>query len=278
MGLAAARAGLAAEVYFDLSLDAQEAASITFVPNAAPKSDVLLAEVIPHRQTTRLPFRNDAVPGDTLNALIHQGEAHGCSLALITERRKIHQIADTLTEATALNFADAKIYEEFFRWVRLNREDPNYWQDGLTLESLCLGWLKSRLAPWVLPPTGMRLLKAARLHRVVASAQGGLARKSPAVGLLTAPSHSLHHMFSGGRAMMRLWLEATRLGLRVHPITAAMDQEETRLVLADLFGVPSNSAMVVCIRIGFGPEAPRSPRLPVEDLLIDESTGRRMLK
>jgi hypothetical protein len=67
--------------------------------------------------------------------------------------------------------------------------------------------------------------------------------------------------------MLRLWLAATLAGYRVHPMTAAMDHPETRRTLAELFGMPTEAAVVVCFRMGLGSSGPRAPRLPMESLI-----------
>jgi hypothetical protein len=63
--------------------------------------------------------------------------------------------------------------------------------------------------------------------------------------------------------MLRVWLEATRLGLAVHPMTAAMDSPAIRAGLASAFG--TRGAMVVCLRLGTcRGTSPRSPRRPLD--------------
>jgi len=113
----------------------------------------------------------------------------------------------------------------------------------------------------------MRLFGHARLLGVLAGTQRRLARSAPAACLLMAPSGSAAGRFTGGRAMLRVWSRATAMGLRVHPMTAAMDHNQTRHALAGLFGVALDAPMVVCWRIGYGPTGPRSPRLPLSELL-----------
>ena len=92
--------------------------------------------------------------------------------------------------------------------------------------------------------------------------------KSSAIALLAAPSHQPSDLFSGGRAMFRVWMRATRLGLRVHPMTAAMDHAGTRQSLAAVFGAGDDASLIVCFRLGYGPAAPQSPRLPRDELMV----------
>jgi hypothetical protein len=105
------------------------------------------------------------------------------------------------------------------------------------------------------------------LHRLIANSQRDLARRCAVFGLLTAPGPGLSDFFTGGRAMVRVWLRATALGLKVHPMTAAMDNPETRSELGSIFGIPADAAMVVSFRLGYGPDLPRSARLPLDELI-----------
>lgn len=273
--LGAAQKGLNGEVSFGISFQAREVASVRFSPGKTSSTELKLAQAIPYRQTTRLPFRTDTIPNDALNAIRQAGNINGCNLVIITEQPGIRRLASTLVEGTVRNFEDSDVYKEFFAWVRLSRNDSRYQQDGLTLNCLALSRLPRMLAPWIMPPDRMSLLTAVRFHRLIAKTQGDLARRSPAICLLVAASHSFRDLFLGGQTMMRVWLAATDLGLRVHPITAMMDHEDTRIILASISGAPPDSSMVVCFRLGYGPLAPRAPKLPLEELItIEESAGQ----
>ena len=118
------------------------------------------------------------------------------------------------------------------------------------------------------PPNRMRALASVGLHRPMAAIQARLVKHAPVVGLLTTMSADAAGYFAGGRALLRVWLAATAEGLRFHPMTASMDHEETRTDLADIFGVPNKAPMVACFRLGLGPPGPRSPRSPVEELIV----------
>ena len=269
MILGATQNGLQSEVTFDISMTERRAAVVNFSPSPVSSADLELAEAVSHRQTTRLPFRTDPVPADALTALVREADKNGCSLAVLSDRHMINRLSRVHAEATRLNLENTEVYEEFFNWLRLSRSDYRYLRDGLNLESLSLDVIQSTFAAWTMPPSRFRGVKALQLHRLIIGAgQGKLARRSSAICLLTAASHSLHDVFLGGRIMMRVWLAMTNLGLRVHPITAMLDNDETRAELVSLFGIDHKMAMVVCFRIGFGPSGPRSPRLPIEELLI----------
>ncbi len=265
--LGAAGVGRRGRAACDLRATVHAAGRIDLSGDAPEPADAELAAAAADRQTTRLPFRPDPVGTDLLDLLGAEVEAMGCRLAVIDGARAMEEFAGLVAEGTERNLGDPEVYREFFSWLRLRRRHPNYDRDGLSATALGLGRLQTLAGPLGMTPPAMRLLGHARLLGVLAGTQRRLARKAPAACLLLAPSGRPTDRFTGGRAMLRAWSRASMMDLRVHPMTAAMDHVETRQALARLFGVAAEAPMVVCFRIGYGPAGPRSPRLPLTELL-----------
>jgi len=265
--LGAALTGRRATITWNLVASETSAASVDLSGDAPEPADAELAAAVGARQTTRLPFRSDSVATDLLGDLCSEAEAMGCRLAVVEGAKAMSEFAGLVAEGTARNLDDPQVYAELFEWLRLRRSHPNHDRDGLSAAALSLGRLQTLVGPVGMTPSAMRLLGHARLLGVLAGTQRRLARRAPAACLLIAPSGSAGDRFTGGRAMLRVWIRATAMGLRVHPMTAAMDHTETRHALAALFGVGPDAPMVVCFRTGYGPTGPRSPRLPLDELL-----------
>jgi hypothetical protein len=51
-------------------------------------------------------------------------------------------------------------------------------------------------------------------------------------------------------------------------MTAAMDHAATRTSLTALFGVGADASPIVLFRLGYGKAGARSPRLPLNELVI----------
>ena len=271
MAVAASGAGFEASVSLAPAPTPELAASVVISDTPGSQIDEDLLKALPQRGATRSPFTSEPVPGAMLDMLTSEAESIGCHMSFLTDNASVNRVAKIIGDATAKNFERWDVYEEFFSWVRLRRSDPNYYRDGLSLDSLAPNWLFRRVAPLLMPPSRMKIVARLRLHGLVANSQRDLARRCPVFGLLTAPGHTLADYFAGGRAMERMWLRATSLGLKLHPMTAAMDNEETRSDLATLFAAAPDAPMIVSFRLGFGPESPRSARLPVEELLSEPS-------
>jgi hypothetical protein len=266
--LGAASNGNRARVSFALDRAAARAARVEVVVGTPSADDRWLAAAVPKRQTTRLPLRGEQIADGTLGDMALEAQRRGCHLIVRTDLASRRKFAELVTEGTARNFARKAVYEEFFSLLRLRPSHPEHDRDGLTADALALGRVQRTLGPLFLRPPSMRVLVRTSLHHIVARTQYRLVCHCAAVGLLAASSESSVDLFSGGRGLLRVWLAATAAE-RVHPMTAPMDDPETRVALAHLFGVPEDASVVACLRLGFGPPGPRSPRLPLEELFLD---------
>jgi nitroreductase len=266
--------GRAGRVEADLRPEERLAARVRLGHGPAAPHDQALAAAIPLRQTTRLPFADEPPPTGAIDRLAAEAGRHGCHLVVVTGRA-VGRVAALVGEGTAANFADPAVYREFHAWLRIGGRARRDAVDGLPLAGLALGRGAELLAPWLLDPAVMRRLAQVGLHRAAAATQERLARRCPAFCLLVAPSDQPGALFEGGRALLRVWLAATALGLRVHPMTAAMDHDRTRAALAATFGVPASASMVACFRLGSGPLGRRAPRRPLGELVDRDPDPRR---
>jgi hypothetical protein len=172
-------------------------------------------------------------------------------------------IAEAITEGTSRNFAIPPVFDEFTTWLRPAGDRR---PDGLTFPALGLNGVDGLAARFVLRPVSMCVLVRAGLHRHAASTQGRLARETSVFGLLVAPSVTAAGSFTAGRALLRLWLRATALGLSLHPMTAALDHPDTKAELARASGLAPEDHIVICFRLGQVSENARSRRLSLEQI------------
>ena len=76
--------------------------------------------------------------------------------------------------------------------------------------------------------------------------------------------------FEIGRVFYRLWLELTRLGFAACPMSALVDYRRGADALRTLVDLGDEEMLINVFRVGIAPCRPsRSPRLPVEDLIIE---------
>jgi len=272
--LGVAAAGGSAFVTFDWTASEHRAAHLERSDDAPSSDDIDLGRAIPYRQTTRWPQTRRAIPLAAIDEMTREAVVRGCRLLVITDRRRIRRAARLTGRGTARNLADRDVFGEFARLLRMSHRDPAYWRDGLTLQTLARGRFRAMSRRIALIPGVMRLMVSVGLHHLAASTQQRLMLRSSAIGLLVAPSTEPADIFMGGRAMLRVWLRATRQGLRVHPMTAALDHQSTREALSAVFGARDGEAPMVALRLGYGHAAPQSPRLPADEVMVSGSRLR----
>jgi hypothetical protein len=85
--------------------------------------------------------------------------------------------------------------------------------------------------------------------------------------VISGDSADPEHWVSVGRACQRFALQATALGLKNSFVNQPVEVPELRDELAALAGLPGKRPDIV-IRFGRGPDLPKSPRRPVEAVIV----------
>ena len=125
--------------------------------------------------------------------------------------------------------------DELAQWLRLDRADPRYVQDGLSDRALELSrpeaaglrWaMHPRIAPWLRRTGAMRVLARQATVRPVGT-----------VVALTDPADlSDEELAELGRRLLRLWLVADRSGWSAHPLSQLLDCLQTQVALDGALG------------------------------------------
>lgn len=125
--------------------------------------------------------------------------------------------------------------DELAQWLRLDRADPRYVQDGLSdralelsrPEAVGLRWaMHPRIAPWLRRTGAMRVLARQATVRPVGT-----------VVALTDPADlSDEELAALGRRLLRLWLVADRSGWSAHPLSQLLDCPQTQVALGRALG------------------------------------------
>lgn len=145
----------------------------------------------------------------------------GCRLHLITDPAQLNGLADAIGFADRVRVLNPIGHAELFKHeVRWTPEEAARTADGLDLATMELS-LAGRTAMRIASdPAAIKLLHEWGGGAGFNSISGDAVRTSSAVMLLTAPDPGRNSMLRVGRAAERLWLQATALGLGVHPVSS----------------------------------------------------------
>lgn len=221
---------------------------------AGPKREFAAAGLLEHavtRRTSHQPFDpGHAVSEDARKALYSCFEEEGISLHFLpAEKRALQWLSELELEADRALFADPAYREELSRWIG----------EGL----LGTPWLVSKLAQFAVGhlPVGERI------------ARGDATRvtSAPLVALLSSRNDTPVDHVRTGAAYMRVALMAEGRGLRVQPVSQALEVEGTRAEVGKLFALHERCAQHL-FRIGHAsPETGTHRRRPLEQMILRDS-------
>lgn len=259
-------------------------ARLTFSPSSSAADEPLHGCVDRRRSVRYRPKVVRPLAEHVLRALAQQaGRFPETNLTLIHDRGRIEALADLVGKAERLRMLDPEAHADLVREVAWSEAGHRSTGEGLPLSSLSLSATEE---------VGLRMFKDAGVANELARWNLGtglskLARElvstSSAMGLLWTNSHARDAYLAGGRALQRIWLEATKHDVGLCPLatvcymlsawrdgrrmTCAQSCEMPAMEaqLAALFGVPLPRGDIVLFRLLPAAAELEGPR----------STGRR---
>ncbi len=217
-------AGMGLELAVDVAPDPRDAAVVCDLRFAARRAAAsagaaALAAAIPHRVTNRKLSPRAPVRRDAREALLRvAAEIPGAALHLIEDPERLAELGEILGRGDRLRFLSRTMHREMMEEVRWTADEVRRTRDGVDVTTLEL--TGADLA-------GLRVMSSWAAMDLVGRLGGGRALERPArkaiaaasaVGLVSVHGRTREAYFAGGRAMQRVWLQATALGLAFQPM------------------------------------------------------------
>jgi hypothetical protein len=218
-----------------------------------------LFEAIPSRQCSRAEYDGTELSGEQLSLLEEAGRGSGVSLILLTANKQKEQVAQYVAEGNTTQFSNPRWAEELRRWIRFDARDAVRTGDGLY--GPVMG---SPDAPRWLGNLFMRLAFSAKRQNRKDITH---IRSSAAIAVFCSDVDDKPHWIEAGQCYERLALQAAALELRTAFINQPVEVSALRPQFATFLGIGNRRPDLV-VRIGRGPEMPRSLRRPVEQVLV----------
>ncbi len=252
--------------YFPEGLDNKLfVAQLTFSSSKTAQIHALqLAKAIPKRCTDRrFPFKGPIEPHvqDLLQAAAQQ---HDCHLSYFDDKASLKKVVPIIQQAEAIRFKSKILHHEVFSTINFdNNETP----DGLSLPVLAIErpmWpLFKQMSKWsvmsILNKIGAATLLSIRSVRIPIML-------SPALVLLSTKNKERIDLIKAGRALQRIWLQATVEKLSIHPYAApgvlslgfVQCEKELKNELTTLTQtiktISSENNAIIFLRIGYNKE------------------------
>ncbi|PZF84041.1 Rv1355c family protein [Jiangella anatolica] len=280
--VAAARHGLLGDV--EIRPDGDRVATLRFADGADPelagRYDAMLRRVSNRHLTEPTPLPDDVAP-----ALSAAAVAEGAEIHLVTARDRLRELAELLGESDRLRYLTEHLHREMMRELRWPGTDGLDW--GLDVRALELD--ASDLAKLGVARRAdvMALLAEQDLGRALGESTRDRIGAASGLLVVSVPGHEPADYVRGGQAVERVWIEAERLGLAVHPMSPvfiyAVDDEDYRELspryadrlrrlrhdFAGIVGLGDRHVALV-MRIGYAPSVSvRSRRLSAHRTVRD---------
>ncbi|MEQ8719298.1 MAG: hypothetical protein RIE08_16935 [Acidimicrobiales bacterium] len=220
-----------------------------------PASDAVEAmySAIPGRHTTRVTFEEEAVPDALPERLVGAAAAHGATLQIIGPRQR-QPIADVVSEGDRAQFADPRWRRELASWMHPRRRG-----DGLVV-------------PEVVGLVTRTAVSALNLGESTAGSDVELVQAAPVLCVLATDHDDTRAWIDAGRALEDVLLTAAAAGLTAGHLNQPCQIPALRTRLQAL--VPERRHPQVIVRLGRpSKKATRSPRRPVDDVIVGERTS-----
>jgi tRNA A37 threonylcarbamoyladenosine dehydratase/nitroreductase len=292
MDLAARAAGLSCGVRaFPDSRDRNVVAELAFGLGRGPSEPPPLFGHISARATNRRLARWQPIAVEQLQSLQSAAESAGGRLQVITDPQRLEAIGRILGGGDRVRFLSRQLHDEMMSEVRWTPAEVESTRTGVDVATLELS--RTDLA-------GIRLARNYGNLRFLMEIGGGRALEKSAkdaiasssgVGLVTMKGPRAERFFQGGRAVQRVWLTATALGLGFQPWTsitflwARMERGEgvgleakqipalrqLREQYLEIFRLSPDESEIMLFRLSHaGPPTARALRRPVEEVLTFE--------
>ncbi len=184
-------------------------------------ADDPLCEFIWSRHTNRTMYRKESMPGSVLqNCKSSVSCFPGTELYTVTQKKDLKKLAGIIYKIDRIRTEHRPLHEHLNKMVRFTSREINERKDGLPLKNLQAGFAGEQFLKLTRPWPVMNFFNKTGIGRLVAmhSYQGII--NSSAVMLLTVDGMTDKDFLKGGRALQRIWLDLTRQGYHVQPMTA----------------------------------------------------------
>lgn len=229
-------------------------AEVVLQQAAKPSRDPRLFSAILSRQTNRNPYEPRAISAADLETIKSLSSDPDAAVFLANDSATMKGFLDLVVQANGIQYSDANYKSELGHW----------------------------LGQGVMGPTGLQA-KIAQLAVVFldmgpqqTEQDAELINSTPHLGFISTANNDSISSLQAGRTLERFWLAATALGMRLHPMSQALEVAQTKTELAGL--MPANGINMPYVqqtfRLGYarGGVKEHTPRRPLEEVLI---TGQK---
>lgn len=251
--LAAQVSGLKGHYHFDAVTTSVQ---IDF-EDAEPRSSNLF-DAITLRQCSRSVYDGVQLTNEELQSLRDIAHGDGVSVLLLTSDEQKELVIDFVARGNEAQFCDPAWSQELKSWIRFSGKEAVRSGDGLY--GPVMG--NPDVPRWL----GLLAMKATFSAKNQNRKDRKHIRSSSAIAVIYSDMDDIAHWIEAGRCYQRLALQAASLGLRTAFINQPVEVATLRPEFARSIGIGNRRSDFI-VRIGRGPEMPRSLRRPISEVV-----------
>ncbi len=180
-----------------------------------------LYEYIPKRCVNRKPYyKYWPVPIYVKEALRREvARFPGVKLHWVDDSKLIFRLAKLVWKADWIRFEMQSLHEDLHKKLRFTKEEKEQTRDGLAVDTLEVGKLGEWFLKFTRPWSRMQALNRLGMSKIASLQTFLLMYSAPIACLVTTERSENTDFLTGGRAIQRIFLRATKHRLAIQPIT-----------------------------------------------------------
>ncbi|MFZ5891921.1 MAG: ThiF family adenylyltransferase [Myxococcota bacterium] len=221
--------------------------------------------LLQQRSTHRGAFRTTPLPAALEPRLCELVQPLGAHVIVDCPDRE--QLIKLAHDGALQLFQRRDYLDELLSYLRLTPAEAERTPTGFTAQSLALDWGAVQAFALLRASAALREIGGVLgLPRLLATLSTANVAECGGYVLISTPHWTPSGRVDAGRAMMRVWLELTRLKLACQPLGFPISNPEGSRQVARLFGAPSGHHPVALLRVGIAqqPSLHETPRLALE--------------
>lgn len=225
-------------------------AKVALQPSANPTLDHRLFSAILSRQTNRNAYEPRAIPQADLETIKRLSSDADASIFITSDSATKKSFLDHVVQANGIQYSDVNFKSELGHWLGQGVMGPT----GIQAKMAQLAVIFLDMGPQQTEEDAM------------------LINSTPYLVFISTANNDSISSLKAGRVLERFWLAATALGISLHPMSQALEVQQTKANLTGL--LPAESGMLQVqqtFRLGYaGPTKKHSPRRPLQEVLVTE--------
>ena len=185
-------------------------------PDPSAVADTLV-EQLPRRATNRRLGPRAALPATVVPAMRTAVAAHGATLEVHDDPAALDTLGEIIGATDRVRFLSPALHGEMMSELRWSAPQAS---DGIDVATLELDSSDRAGLELLRQPRVVRFLDRHELGAALADGARKAVAAASAVALISVPATGPHAAVTGGRAVMAAWLEATRRGVAIQPLSA----------------------------------------------------------